>query len=484
MAAQMGFCPHGRIAGAHGTPKCPHRSNYRRTDGKIAARNEFCPHEEGNCPHRSISRVREAILARTKESWLARSYTLSARMEFSPHGHQNGRTERFSAAQTGQWSARGEFSSPEPVSRNPMLTFGDIRCFIPVMSEARKELLVDLLKATSRSFYLTLRVLPARVRPQIGLAYLLARTTDTIADTELVPPAQRLDALQKLRERILGQNSAPLNFGELAQKQNLSAEKLLLEKVEDSLSALQKFSAEDQKLIRDVLTTITSGQELDLKRFGNVAKTGSSATGQQIIALETAAELDDYTYRVAGCVGEFWTKICRAHLFPNAKLDEKQFLNDGIRFGKGLQLVNILRDLPTDLKNGRCYLPTQRLDEAKLFPETLLSPANEQKFLPLFHNYLDKAESHLRAGWRYTNTLPFAQFRVRLACAWPILLGMKTIEKLRVANVIELRQRVKVSRREVRGILLRSLASCPLPSAWRKQFPASRKAVASAAELA
>ena len=33
----------------------------------------------------------------------------------------------------------------------------------------------DLLKATSRSFYLTLRVLPARVRPQIGLAYLIAK---------------------------------------------------------------------------------------------------------------------------------------------------------------------------------------------------------------------------------------------------------------------------------------------------------------------
>ena len=34
----------------------------------------------------------------------------------------------------------------------------------------------ELLKQTSRSFYLTLRVLPAAVRPQIGLAYLLART--------------------------------------------------------------------------------------------------------------------------------------------------------------------------------------------------------------------------------------------------------------------------------------------------------------------
>jgi farnesyl-diphosphate farnesyltransferase len=335
----------------------------------------------------------------------------------------------------------------------------------------------DLLQATSRSFYLTLRVLPARVRPQIGLAYLLARTTDTIADTELVPPAQRLDALQKLRERILGQNSAPLNFGELAQNQSSPAEKLLLEKVEDSLSALQNFSEADQKLIRDVLTTITSGQELDLKRFG------SSSAGK-IIALQTEAELDDYTYRVAGCVGGFWTKICRAHLFPHAKIDDTQFIADGIRFGKGLQLVNILRDLPTDLKNGRCYLPTEKLEPLKLLPETLLSPANEQKFLPLFHEYLDKAESHLLAGWNYTNTLPFSQFRVRLACAWPILIGVRTIEKLRAADVIELQQRVKVSRGEVRGILLRSILACPFPGAWSNQFPAGRKAVASEAELA
>jgi farnesyl-diphosphate farnesyltransferase len=335
----------------------------------------------------------------------------------------------------------------------------------------------DLLKATSRSFYLTLRVLPARVRPQIGLAYLLARTTDTIADTELVPPAQRLDALQKLRERILGQTSAPLNFGELAQKQNLSAEKLLLEKVEDSLAALQKFSVEDQKLIRDVLSTITSGQELDLRRFAN-------SSAEKIIALQTEVELDDYTYRVAGCVGGFWTKIYRAHLFPKARLDETQLITDGIRFGKGLQLVNILRDLPADLKKGRCYLPTQRLDEAKLLPEVLFSPVNEGKFLKLYRDYLDKAESHLAAGWRYTNALPFGQFRVRLACAWPILIGMKTIEKLRVANVIELQQRVKVSRGEVWKIILLSLPACPLPFAWRKLYPSAAKAVASGAKLA
>jgi farnesyl-diphosphate farnesyltransferase len=357
----------------------------------------------------------------------------------------------------------------------------------------------NLLKATSRSFYLTLRVLPARVRPQIGLAYLLARTMDTIADTEIVPLDQRLGALQQLRERILGQNSAPLNFGELARQQGSPAEKLLLEKTEDSLSALKIFSDADQKLIRNVLTTITSGQELDLRRFAGRAGSPLPAAELptdtrraedcapyqgKIIALETDAELDDYTWRVAGCVGGFWTKICRAHLFPQARLDEQQFIADGIRFGKGLQLVNILRDLPADLKKGRCYLPLEKLRPAGLSPENLLSPENEAKFLPLFREHLDRAESHLRAAWIYTNTLPFGQFRVRLACAWPILIGARTIEKLRAASVSELQHRVKVSRGEVRGIMLRSILAAPLPFAWRRLFPAGGKAVASGGELA
>jgi len=274
-----------------------------------------------------------------------------------------------------------------------------------------------------------------------------------------------------------------LNFGELAQKQGLPAERALLEKVEASLSALKTLSPEDLKLVREVLTTITSGQELDLHRFGGISSPESRPTGE-IIALKTPAELDDYTYRVAGCVGEFWTKICRAHLFPKARLDETQLIADGIRFGKGLQLVNILRDLPADLKNGRCYLPSEKLAEARLFPGTLLSPANEAKFLPFYQDCLDKAEAHLAAGWNYTNTLPFGQVRMRLACAWPVLLGVRTIGKLRAANVFELQRRVKVSRGEVRGILLWSLATYPLPGVWRNQFPADRKAVASGAKLA
>jgi farnesyl-diphosphate farnesyltransferase len=334
-----------------------------------------------------------------------------------------------------------------------------------------------LLKATSRSFYLTLRVLPAKVRRQIGLAYLLARTTDTIADTEIVPLGQRLDALERLRGRIAaqdsgenGENSADLDFGDFVRQQGTSAERLLLERVNDSLALLQSFSADDQKLIRDVLGMITSGQDLDLRRF-------SRASMEHVVSLETDAELDDYTYRVAGCVGEFWTKICRAHLFPRAPLDEEQFIADGIRFGKGLQLVNILRDLPADMKKGRCYLPTDQLRRAGLTPGSLLSSANQDDFLPLYRDYLGRAEAHLLAGWNYTNTLPRSQFRVRLACAWPVLIGAKTIEKLRTASVHELQQHVKVKRSEVRGIIACSVLEYPFPFLWRKLFSPVARAV-------
>jgi farnesyl-diphosphate farnesyltransferase len=329
------------------------------------------------------------------------------------------------------------------------------------MAHAPNELLTGLLKNVSRSFYLTLRVLPKSIRPQIGLAYLLARTTDTIADTGLVSIERRLELLQKFSARISGKNAAPLDFGELARQQGLPAERILLEKCEAGLALLNHFSETDRQMIRDVLATIASGQELDLRRFANASAT-------RVLALQNETELDDYTYRVAGCVGEFWTKMCRAHVFPDAQLNDEKFIRDGVRFGKGLQLINILRDLPTDLRNGRCYLPEDELRSLGLSPADLLEPANEPKFRPLYNRHLDMASAHLVAGWNYTNTIPCRRLRIRLACAWPVLIGQKTIARLRTGKVLDPRERIKITRGEVRSILLKTIVASPFPDRWRK----------------
>ena len=204
---------------------------------------------------------------------------------------------------------------------------------------------------------------------------MLARTTDTIADTELVALEQRLEALRQLRERIQGQRATPLDFGALAQRQGSRAEGVLLEKCEASLALLDSLPPADRQLVREVLDTITSGQELDLRRF-------AGAAAGALVALRTDEELDDYTYRVAGCVGEFWTKMCRAHLFPRAPLDDAFLLANGVRFGKGLQLVNILRDVAADLRQGRCYLPAERLAGLGLKPEDLLQAGERAALAP------------------------------------------------------------------------------------------------------
>ncbi len=154
-------------------------------------------------------------------------------------------------------------------------------------------LLFSLLRESSRSFYLTLRVLPKQIRAQIGLAYLLARTSDTIADTELFPLDERLDSLESLRKRILGLRTEPLDLSRIAQRQNLRIEQTLLERSEDSIGLLEAMSPEDRQRVQDVLTTIIGGQALDLRRF-------AGATEGRIVALESRADLDDYTYRVAG----------------------------------------------------------------------------------------------------------------------------------------------------------------------------------------
>ncbi len=326
--------------------------------------------------------------------------------------------------------------------------------------------LQSLLRETSRSFYLTLRVLPSEVRPQIGLAYLLARTTDTIADTELVPVADRISTLEVLAGRIEGSRSDVLDLRPVLVASTgtaSEAERRLLERTEAALDLLPHQPAEDQADIRAVLATITSGQILDLRRFADASR--SEPAG-----LQTAAELEDYTYRVAGCVGEFWTRATRRHCFPRFNLDGTQFLEDGIQFGKGLQLVNILRDLPRDLHAGRCYLPASELLAAGLHPGDLLDPAREERLRPVYNLWLERAERYLASGWRYTNTLPANQRRLRLACAWPILIGARTLARLRTGPVLDPAVKIKVPRSEVRSLMLGTLWRLPFRGAWESQW--------------
>ena len=127
---------------------------------------------------------------------------------------------------------------------------------IPSMpNPTRAFLLGPLLKGVSRSFYLTLRVLPVGMRDPIGLAYLLARAADTIADTSLISPEQRLALLLSLRAQVNGATDDGALFqrmaDEVAGQQIQSDEKVLLESLGPALDVLPQLSESDRKAVRE-----------------------------------------------------------------------------------------------------------------------------------------------------------------------------------------------------------------------------------------
>jgi farnesyl-diphosphate farnesyltransferase len=239
-----------------------------------------------------------------------------------------------------------------------------------------------LLRAVSRSFYLTLRLLPSAVREPIALAYLLARLTDTEADGAVTDAERDLVTRRADLERALA-------------------------------------AAPDRDLIGAVWQTIQDGQEFDRRRFVPGA------------APLTPDELDRYTYLVAGCVGDFWTKICARHLPGFAREPEPVMTDRGIAYGQGLQLVNILRDRAADRKLGRIYVPDERLAET----------------LALARRHLGEAADYVHA---------LRSRRLRAATALPLLLARETLELVEAHPDAE---RVKVPRHRVWWLLGRALTS-------------------------
>jgi farnesyl-diphosphate farnesyltransferase len=319
-----------------------------------------------------------------------------------------------------------------------------------------------LLESTSRSFYPTLKYLPKKIRGQIGLLYLLARVADTIADSKHGDTNVLLQVLKSYNDVAQGRSENLPDFSDIAELQTNASEAELLRNVEDVVEALEVYSREDQERMLECLDIIVGGQILDLERFGPAKE------GGEISALTNDEQLDDYTYRVAGCVGVFWTKMSLAHLMSLSPKKEKEFFEKGIRFGKALQMINILRDIPEDLRFGRCYIPSDALARHDLKPNDLLDDGNIEKFRPLYDEYLDLANGHFDAAVDYIRMLPEGQFRLKASCMLPVLIGQRTVTLLRTGNILNSEERIKVTRDEIKVYARKLLRALLIPGGVKR----------------
>ena len=301
----------------------------------------------------------------------------------------------------------------------------------------------SILARVSRSFYLSIRLLPKKLRDPVSLGYLLARASDTIADTTELPVDLRMENLRLLVRGIQGEalGDAIVDLSaSLAPVQKNKAERALIESLQSCLDWLDQSDVLDREEVRAVLEQINRGQLLDLERFQNP---------KQIVALETSTRLDEYTHLVAGSAGEFWTRLCFRHLPKFTAQSEDDMLGMGKRYGMGLQLINILRDAGADLRAGRCYFPKEELAVVAMEPSQILR--EPERFQPIYRKWREKAEEGIEAGLKYANAI--RNRRVRVATALPGLIGARTLALLRNAGTTALHRHIKVPRREVRAIV-------------------------------
>ena len=316
----------------------------------------------------------------------------------------------------------------------------------------------QLLKGVSRSFYLSLRFLPHSLRAPMGLAFLACKAADTIADTKIVPRALRLEYLEEFRSHFangtnLGAATPPL------QKQDDVYEQELLRAIPQIIAALDDLPAGDRELIGRLVQELTQGMIFDLKRFP-----GENAAS--LSCLRTDEELDDYIYHVAGCVGVFWTRILREHFDFAQAWNRKSMKQIGKNFGKGLQMVNILRDLPRDLQQGRCYLPENSLAARGLGAHHLLDPKILPHLKPYLEQLLAKTRELLANGDVYAAAHPRYAIRLRWAVLLPMQLGYQTLNLLEASDRwLDPQTHIKVTRRRVYTTMLTSLVKSFGPQA-------------------
>jgi len=311
--------------------------------------------------------------------------------------------------------------------------------------------LYTTLKSVSRSFYLSMRILPIGMRESVAIAYLLARAADTIADTAIIKREIRLKLLYQYRSLLLtgfnGENIQELQNLLLPQIKDAD-EKKLFSAIQQIFESFYALTSEDFSSVQKVVSTLTDGMLLDLTTFTNE---------KQITAIYSDADLDRYTYLVAGCVGEFWTALSLRHVHTIKHWDKNHYLLLGIEFGKALQLTNIVRDIAKDVKLNRCYIPQETLTANGLNTQHLLNKNNDNLLRPIVQSMIEHALEYFDSAEKYLTAIPRRAIRLRLAALWPILIGLKTLMLVsKKGNFLDPAVNIKVSRMWVYQMLFLS----------------------------
>lgn len=273
-----------------------------------------------------------------------------------------------------------------------------------------------ILGSVSRTFALTIPLLPPTIEKVVGNTYLLCRIVDTIEDAADLSPASK-QALSKLFLDAVLEKAPVSSF------------------VEPCLIALKNYSNQDEldlishtPTVLRILHTCSIDDQAAVSRCVSIMSDGMSHfhNKQTQAGLKDLQEFEQYCYVVAGVVGELLTAIFSNHSPQFAKRIEGQE-DLAIAFGQALQMTNILKDSPEDRARGVSWKP------ANISQTELLSIAYQK----------------LQDSLRYILLIPKQEIGIRQFCFLAFGLAAMTLSKITSHQQFTHKDAVKLSRHTV-----------------------------------
>lgn len=273
-----------------------------------------------------------------------------------------------------------------------------------------------ILGSVSRTFALTIPLLPPKIEKVVGNTYLLCRIVDTIEDAVDLSPASK-QALSKLFLDAVLEKIPVSSFVEpclIALKNYGNQDELdLISHTPTVLRILQTCSIADQAAVSRCISIMSDG----MSHFHNK---------QTQAGLKDLQEFEQYCYVVAGVVGELLTTIFSNHSPQFAKhIQGKEDL--AIAFGQALQMTNILKDSSEDRARGVSWKP------ANISQTELLSIAYQK----------------LQDSLRYILLIPKQEIGIRQFCFLAFGLAAMTLSKIANRQQFTHKDAVKLSRHTV-----------------------------------
>jgi 15-cis-phytoene synthase len=224
------------------------------------------------------------------------------------------------------------------------------------------------LGSRTSNFHYSFLFLPRAKRRAIESVYAFARRGDDVADGDLAPEAAayQLAVHRQALDRCYSQpDRLEPGSGLSGLPENAKAEFLAL------ADCIRRYS-----IPRQPFDDLILGFEMDLRGT----------------RYRTFDDLAVYCYRVAGTIG-----LIAIQIFGYRNPQTREY---AVKLGTALQLVNILRDLQSDARRGRVYLPQEELERFGVQPQQLADGSYSTPFANLMSFQCERALTYFDSARR------------------------------------------------------------------------------------